>query len=182
MKRVHPCWDVFILGWNEISELETPVTERHLSKSPYFYFVLSPAVTVVRSLAHTHTHTLVLLHSKCVSHGVTQLVGCPPFLLRLPFSSPLSIFGQKDFEGQQGCERKAKQWFLGLLCATVVVQSSRQRRPGWYPSFLRVFWSNFLNNGGNYWRIILQKAFSWPTGKSSYIRWVIWNVAELDFT
>lgn len=93
------------------------MTERHLSESSYFYFVPSPAVPVARAL----THTLVLLHSKCVSHGVTQLGRRAPSLLRLPFSSPLSIFRQKDVEG-----RREKQSSDSVDCCATVVQEWRQ--------------------------------------------------------
>lgn len=113
-RRAHPCWDAFIPGWNEISQLEPPMTERHLSESSYFYFVPSPAVPVARSL----THTLVLLHSKCVSHGVTQLGRRAPSLLPLPSSSPLSIFRQKDVEGRRRWCKKSKAvilWIVALL-------------------------------------------------------------------
>ena len=88
------------------------------------------------SLSPSHTHTLVLLHSKCVSHSVTQLVGThslpPPFAF---FLSALHF-------GTKGCWKTAgllpeKQSSDSLdCCATVVVQQSRQRRPGRYPSFL----------------------------------------------
>lgn len=130
----------------------------------------------------SRTHTLVLLHSKCVSHGVTQLVGSTPSLLRLPFSSLLSIFGQKDVKGQRGCCKKGKAvipWIAVLLW-----WSNSQNREGLEdisPSN-RFFKNKFLNNGENYWRMILEKPFSWPTDRLNYIRWVIWNVAELDFT
>lgn len=90
------------------------MTERHLSESSYFYFVPSPAVPVARSL----THALVLRHSKCVSHGVTQLGRHAPSPLRLPFSSLLSIFRQKDVEGWRRWCKKSKaviQWTAALL-------------------------------------------------------------------
>lgn len=170
MRRVHPRWDAFIPGWNEISQMGPPVTERHRSESPYFYFVPSPAVPVARAL----THMLVLLHSKCVSHGVTQLGGCTPSRLRLPFSSLLSMFGQKDVEGRRCCCKNSKAAILGIVslpCSNSQGSEGGPRRKG-----------HFLNNGENYWRIILQKPSSWPTGKLNYIGRVIWSVAKLDFT
>lgn len=132
MKRVHPCWDVFIPGRNEISELETPVTERHLSESPYFYFVLSPAVTVALSLAHTRLSCSTVNVSVIVSHSLSDALP-PSSVCLFPLRSP---FLDKRMSKDGGAvARKAKHWFHDC-CATVVVQESRQRRPGRYPSFL----------------------------------------------
>lgn len=113
MKRVHPCWDVFLPGWNEISEVETPVTERHLSESACFYFVLSPTVTVARSVAHTRLSRSTVNVSVIVSHSLSDAL--PPSLP--PFSSPLPILGQKDVEGRRGCWKKSKAvipWIAAL--------------------------------------------------------------------